>query len=419
MRGARYCKRRNESFVPGAVPGLLRREMPPSRRHGPDACRPACAAPIPDRYFASAVRPCRPRDTLFTLYAFNHELARAREVTRQPGLALIRLQWWREVVEGAARAHEVATPLQAALAGRAAAARRPAGDDRGAGAGRRRQEFADAGRLARLAGSSAPARWRWPPAGRWGRPHRCTWDRLRSAGGRATPCRGAAAQHGGLYAASRAAACCRPDVLARARAGCRVRRPPILPAPAHGRRCGPSLPPRGSAGASWHAAEPCVARAWISAAALPAVLGRRDLVRPRPRAAARRPAGGGTGPLGDRTLRHCGTAPEAPRLGSGRGRSGVRPAAAATLSAQGCASMDYPWSVVGTHPRSSFGVAGPARAVALHQDRAGMAARGDPAAGAVPRGARDRGCICSGRSIPSRPSSICASRRPTSPPSRR
>ena len=33
----------------------------------------------------------------------------------EPALALIRLHWWREVVEGAARAHEVATPLAAVL----------------------------------------------------------------------------------------------------------------------------------------------------------------------------------------------------------------------------------------------------------------------------------------------------------------
>ncbi len=50
------------------------------------------------------------------LGAFNHELARAREVAREPGLALIRLHWWREVVEGAARRHELAAPLTAALA---------------------------------------------------------------------------------------------------------------------------------------------------------------------------------------------------------------------------------------------------------------------------------------------------------------
>jgi len=50
-----------------------------------------------------------------TLYAFNHELARAREVVSQPTLALMRLAWWREVVDGARRHHETATPLRAAL----------------------------------------------------------------------------------------------------------------------------------------------------------------------------------------------------------------------------------------------------------------------------------------------------------------
>ena len=50
------------------------------------------------------------------LVALNHELARAREATSQPMLALIRLQWWREVAEGAVRRHEVAEPLAAALA---------------------------------------------------------------------------------------------------------------------------------------------------------------------------------------------------------------------------------------------------------------------------------------------------------------
>ncbi len=70
----------------------------------------------PDRYFAALFAPVPARDTLFTLYAFNHELARAREVTHEPGLALIRLHWWREVVEGDPKPHEVATPLRQALA---------------------------------------------------------------------------------------------------------------------------------------------------------------------------------------------------------------------------------------------------------------------------------------------------------------
>lgn len=74
------------------------------RRHDPDRFLTALFAP-PDR-----------RDALLTLYAFNHELARAREVASEPTLALIRLQWWREVVEGTRKRHEVATPLADAIA---------------------------------------------------------------------------------------------------------------------------------------------------------------------------------------------------------------------------------------------------------------------------------------------------------------
>lgn len=71
----------------------------------------------PDRYFCALFASASARPALFTLIAFNHELARAREVVREPAMALIRLQWWHEVVEGAARAHEVAGPLRALVAG--------------------------------------------------------------------------------------------------------------------------------------------------------------------------------------------------------------------------------------------------------------------------------------------------------------
>ena len=70
----------------------------------------------PDRFLTALFAPAEKRDALLTLYAFNHELARAREVVSEPKLALIRLQWWREVVEGATRRHEVAEPLSAAIA---------------------------------------------------------------------------------------------------------------------------------------------------------------------------------------------------------------------------------------------------------------------------------------------------------------
>lgn len=69
----------------------------------------------PDRFLAALFAPPDRRETLLALYAFNHELARAREATTEPALALIRLHWWREVVEGARRRHEVATPVGAAL----------------------------------------------------------------------------------------------------------------------------------------------------------------------------------------------------------------------------------------------------------------------------------------------------------------
>ena len=70
----------------------------------------------PDRFLTVLFAPPERREALITLYAFNHELARAQEVASQPLLALIRLQWWREVVEGQARSHEVATPLHAMIA---------------------------------------------------------------------------------------------------------------------------------------------------------------------------------------------------------------------------------------------------------------------------------------------------------------
>ena len=74
----------------------------------------------PDRYFCTLFAPAEKREVLFTLYAFNHELARCREVVREPFAALIRLQWWREVVEGGRTLaqvgrHEVAGPVRAAV----------------------------------------------------------------------------------------------------------------------------------------------------------------------------------------------------------------------------------------------------------------------------------------------------------------
>lgn len=73
----------------------------------------------PDRYFASLFAPAGKRPFLFALYAFNHEIARAAEVAREPMMAEIRLQWWREAVaearKGYPRAHPVAMGLSELL----------------------------------------------------------------------------------------------------------------------------------------------------------------------------------------------------------------------------------------------------------------------------------------------------------------
>ncbi|WP_237216673.1 squalene/phytoene synthase family protein, partial [Falsiroseomonas oryziterrae] len=75
----------------------------------------------PDRFLCALFAPADRRDALFALIAYNHELARAREAATNPIAAQIRLQWWRDTVEAAAAGrtvprHEVATPLQAAIA---------------------------------------------------------------------------------------------------------------------------------------------------------------------------------------------------------------------------------------------------------------------------------------------------------------
>lgn len=70
----------------------------------------------PDRFLATLFAPQPARETLFVLYAFNLELARACAMAREPHAAFLRLGWWRDVVEGETRRHEVATPLAALLA---------------------------------------------------------------------------------------------------------------------------------------------------------------------------------------------------------------------------------------------------------------------------------------------------------------
>jgi phytoene synthase len=68
-----------------------------------------------DRYLATLFAPAAHRDALFALYAFNAEIARVREVAREPMPGEIRLQWWREVLAGERVGEAAANPVAAAL----------------------------------------------------------------------------------------------------------------------------------------------------------------------------------------------------------------------------------------------------------------------------------------------------------------
>lgn len=67
--------------------------------------------------------PAAVREDLFALFAFNHEIAKTREVVSETQLGLIRLQWWRDQVAniyagGKVPEHEVLQPLSKAILGR-------------------------------------------------------------------------------------------------------------------------------------------------------------------------------------------------------------------------------------------------------------------------------------------------------------
>lgn len=78
-----------------------------------DACAALVERGDPDRFASVMASPVSARDALFTLYAFNLEVARAPWVTQETLIAEMRLQWWRDAVTGdKPLAHEVASPLQ-------------------------------------------------------------------------------------------------------------------------------------------------------------------------------------------------------------------------------------------------------------------------------------------------------------------
>ncbi|TAN59320.1 MAG: phytoene/squalene synthetase [Magnetospirillum sp.] len=69
-----------------------------------------------ERFATALFAPPEQREALMLLYAFNVEVARIRECVREPMAGMIRLQWWRDTIEAAARGrpvdhHPIAGPL--------------------------------------------------------------------------------------------------------------------------------------------------------------------------------------------------------------------------------------------------------------------------------------------------------------------
>lgn len=69
-----------------------------------------------DRYLCAMFAAPRARRQLFALYAFNLELSRIAEAVSEPGLGEIRLEWWRETLDGVARDEPREHPVALAFA---------------------------------------------------------------------------------------------------------------------------------------------------------------------------------------------------------------------------------------------------------------------------------------------------------------
>ncbi|MBT9245095.1 squalene/phytoene synthase family protein [Gemmobacter fulvus] len=80
-----------------------------------DACAAIVERADPERFAATMAAAPEDRAALFTLYAFNIEIARAPWASKEPMIAEMRLQWWRDAVEaeasGPGSQHEVMSPM--------------------------------------------------------------------------------------------------------------------------------------------------------------------------------------------------------------------------------------------------------------------------------------------------------------------
>jgi phytoene synthase len=86
---------------------------------GADYCLDQVRSFDRDRYLMALFAPRDRRGDLLALYAFNVEVARIRELVREPMMGVIRLQWWHdavaEIYAGGERRHQIVQALAAAV----------------------------------------------------------------------------------------------------------------------------------------------------------------------------------------------------------------------------------------------------------------------------------------------------------------
>ncbi len=68
-----------------------------------------------DRYLAGLLTPADRRAAVVALYAYNAELAKVRDLVREPLPGEVRLQYWRDLLEGVAHGETAANPVAAEL----------------------------------------------------------------------------------------------------------------------------------------------------------------------------------------------------------------------------------------------------------------------------------------------------------------
>ena len=68
-----------------------------------------------DRYLSALLAPEAHRNGLMALYAYNAEISRIRELVSEPLPGEVRLQWWRDLLEGTEHGAVASNPVANAL----------------------------------------------------------------------------------------------------------------------------------------------------------------------------------------------------------------------------------------------------------------------------------------------------------------